>query len=138
MHWGFSDGVRLNGIYNGNLWNTGDGSNNPLYNIGTTTQVTVPSVNEWHHYVMTGNGSKCYVYKDGVLWAEAKTYKSISGTSIYINGWSSTTDYSNSNLDISDFRVYATALSADDVLELYHTSASIDNKGNVHAYEVVE
>lgn len=138
MHWGFSDGIRLNGIYNGTLWNTGDGSNNPLYSIGTTTQVTAPSINVWHHFVMTGNGTKCYVYLDGVLWAEAKTYKSISGTNLWINGWSNTTDYSNTNLDISDFRIYATALSADDVKELYHTAASIDNHGNVHAYELEE
>ena len=82
MFWGFSDGVRLNGMYMGNLWNTGDSSNNPLYNIGTTTQVSVPSINTWHHFVMTGNGTKCYVYLDGQLSAEAKTYKSISGTSI--------------------------------------------------------
>jgi len=37
MHWGFADGVRLNGMYTGHLWNTGDGSNNPLYKPGTTT-----------------------------------------------------------------------------------------------------
>jgi hypothetical protein len=37
MHWGFGNGVRLNGIYGGNLWNTGDGTSNPLYNPGTTT-----------------------------------------------------------------------------------------------------
>ena len=37
MMWGFSDGIRLNGIYNGNLWNTGDGTSNPLYTPGTTT-----------------------------------------------------------------------------------------------------
>lgn len=138
MFWGFSDGIRLNGMYLGNLWNTGDGSNNPLYKVGTTTQVTVPSVNAWHHYVMTGNGTKCYVYLDGALWAEAKTYKAISGTSLYINGWDGGTSYCSDNTDISDFRIYATALSAEDVLELYHTSASIDNKGNVYSYEVME
>ena len=37
MHWGFSDGIRLNGMYTGRLWNTGDSSSNPLYNLGTTT-----------------------------------------------------------------------------------------------------
>jgi hypothetical protein len=37
MHWGFADGIRLNGMYTGRLWNTGDGSNNPLYTPGTTT-----------------------------------------------------------------------------------------------------
>lgn len=132
MHWGFSDGIRLNGMYTGCLWNTGDGSNNPLYNIGTTTQVTAPTKNVWHHWVMTGDGTKCYVYQDGELWAEAKTYKAISGTSIYINGWNSATDYSSNNYSISDFRIYATALSADDVKSLYQNSAYIDSSGNVY------
>ena len=119
MFWGFSNGIRLNGMYLGNLWNTGDSSNNPIYKIGTTTQVTVPSTNVWHHYVMTGNGTKCYVYLDGELWGEAKTYKAISGTSLYINGWDGNANYSHDNMDISDFRIYCTALSATDVKELY-------------------
>ena len=131
MFWGFSDGIRLNGMYIGTLWNTGDGSNNPLYEIGTTTQVTAPSVNVWHHYVMTGNGTKCYVYLDGELWAEAKTYKAISGTSIYINGWNSATDYCSNNTDISDFRIYATALSAADVKSLYQNCVTIDPDGTI-------
>lgn len=65
MQWGFMDGIRVNGMYTGRLWNTGDGSNNPLYIPGTTIQVTAPTANVWHHYVMTGNGTKCYVYVDG-------------------------------------------------------------------------
>lgn len=129
MFWGFSDGIRLNGMYNGNLWNTGDGSANPIYNIGTATQVTSPTLNEWHHYVMTGNGTKCYVYLDGVLWGEAKTYKAINGTSIYINGWNSETEYSSNDIYISDFRIYATALSAEDVKQLYNTPMSLTSNG---------
>ena len=126
MHWGFSDGVRLNGMYTGRLWNTGDGSNNPLYNPGTTTQVAAPSVNIWHHWVMTGDGTKCRVYQDGILWAEAKTYKTITGTTIYINGWDTNTNYSSDNASISDFRIYATALTAGQIKELYKTSKIID------------
>lgn len=138
MFWGFSDGIRLNGMYLGTLWNTGDGSNNPLYNIGTTTQVTAPSTGVWHHYVMTGNGTKCYVYLDGELWAEAKTYKAISGTSIYINGWNSSTTYGSNDTSISDFRIYSTALDADSVRSLYNTAASIANNGTVLTYELEE
>ena len=138
MHWGFADGIRLNGMYTGRLWNTGDSSNNPLYNPGTTTQVTAPTVNVWHHWVMTGDGTTCKVYQDGVLWATAKTYKAISGSTIYINGWDSGTSYCSDNASISDFRIYATALTEEQVKELYNTSATIDKSGNVYAREVVE
>ena len=132
MFWGFDDGIRLNGMYLGYLWNTGDSANNPLYEIGTTTRVTVPSLNTWHHYVMTGNGTKCYVYLDGELWAEAKTYKAINGTSIWINGWNNNAEYVSNNTDISDFRIYATALSASDVKSLYQNGATIDANGTIH------
>ena len=75
---------------------------------------------------MVGNGSKCYVYLDGELWAEAKTYKAISGTSIYINGWDTGTSYYSNNTDISDFRIYATALTETQIKELYRTSMNIN------------
>jgi hypothetical protein len=39
---------------------------------------------------------------------------------------------------ISDVRIYATALSAADILELYHTGAKIDNKGGFHTFELSE
>ena len=132
MFWGFEDGIRLNGMYQGNLWNTGDGSDNPIYKPGTTTSITVPSLGVWHHYVMTGNGTTCKLYLDGVLYGQAKTYKAISGTSLWINGWNSATTYCSDNTDISDFRIYATALSADDVKSLYQNSAYIDSSGNVY------
>lgn len=132
MMWGFADGIRLNGFHGGTLWNTGDASNNPLYIPGTTTQVTAPTGNTWHHFVMVGDGSTCKAYQDGELWGQAKTYKSISGTSIYINGWNSVSDYTFSSLDISDFRIYATALSADDIKSLYQNEAYVDSNGTVY------
>ena len=87
---------------------------------------------------MTGNGTKCYVYQDGELWAEAKTYKAISGTTIYINGWDTGTNYSSNNYSISDFRIYCTALDADAVRQLYELGAKIDNKQNLHTFELIE
>ena len=137
MFWGFSDGIRLNGLYNNTLWNTGDSANNPIYNIGTTTTITAPTVTDWHHYAMTGNGTKCYLYVDGVLYGEAKTYKSISGTQLWINGWQNGTGYAG-YMNMSDFRVYCTALDADAIRQLYNVGAKIDNKGNLHTYEFNE
>ena len=131
MFWGFSDGIRLNGMYLGTLWNTGDSSNNPIYKPNTTTTITAPSTGVWHHYVMTGDGTTCKLYLDGELYGQAKTYKAISGTSIYINGWDSGTQYCSDNTDISDFRIYATALSATDVKSLYQNCATIDPDGTI-------
>ena len=38
----------------------------------------------------------------------------------------------------ADFRIYATALSAEDIAELYHTAAIVDNQNNMYTYEYVE
>lgn len=38
----------------------------------------------------------------------------------------------------SDFRIYTTALTADQIKELYNTSMSVDSNGNVYARELVE
>ena len=137
MFWGFSDGTRLN-LYNGIYWNTGDGYSDPIYVPGTTTTITAPSLNTWHHYVMTCDGTSCLLYLDGVLYGQAKTVKNINGTSIYLNGWDSGGSYTLNDMSMIDFRIYSTALSADDILELYHTSASIDKSGSIYARELVE
>ena len=39
---------------------------------------------------------------------------------------------------MSDFRIYCTALSATDVKQLYEVGAKVDNKGNLHTYEINE
>lgn len=128
MFWGFGNGNRLN-YYSGLYCNTGDGSNNPFYSSGTTT-ISTPSVNTWHHFAMVGNGSSTLLYVDGSLYGTAKTYKPLTGTTIYINGWDSGTSY-KTNGYISDFRIYATALSASDIKELYNAPISITDNGTL-------
>ena len=39
---------------------------------------------------------------------------------------------------ISDYRIYCTALTADDILQLYHTSAKVNNLGGFHTFELSE
>lgn len=53
--------------------------------------------------------------------------------------WLLNRNYNNSyaaNTTISDFRIYCTALSADDIKELYNTSKLVDSQGNKLAREV--
>ena len=40
--------------------------------------------------------------------------------------------------NLSDVRIYTTALSADDILQLYHTAMKVDNHSNIHVYEFIE
>ena len=101
----------------------------------------LPTANEWHHYTITYDGQTGKVYKDGVQsstasFSAAKTLDSFIGVIIGFSKaggvWRSNQSY------FSDFRIYATALTAEQVAELYHTSATIDNKGNIYARELVE
>lgn len=134
MMWGFADGNRLN-LYcysNNSYWNTGNGTSNP-FNVPMSPYLD----SKFHHFAVTGDGTTAKLYIDGEFKANATTYQGITGTTLILNGWNTTSSY-KFNGALSDFRLYATALSADDILELYHTSASIDKDGNLYAYELKE
>lgn len=108
------------------------------------------SDNQWHMITASYNGiNTAKIYLDGELdnsatitsgWenlpiaynsstpltlgAEAQTIASpIAGT--YVG-------------NLSDLRIYCTALSDDDILQLYHTGAKVDNKQNWHTFEFKE
>lgn len=54
------------------------------------------------------------------------------------HSYTNTGGYFAFNGYINDVRVYATALSADDILDLYHTPTNIDNLSNIHTFELKE
>lgn len=128
MFWGYSDGNRLNlFMYNDvYYWNTGDSTNNPFNGLSTSTYRD----GNWHHYAITGDGTTVTLYIDGISRANAKYWKPITGTQLYLNGWDSGYNYKYNGF-MSDFRIYATTLSADDVKELYDTVASVANNGTL-------
>lgn len=110
----------------------------------STTQCRVtfyPTIGEWHHYVYTYDGQVGRGYKDGVQTATAqfsaaKTLDSFIGVVI---GFSKAGGvWRRNDACYSDFRVYATALSAEDVLDLYNLGAAIDTNNNLYTYEVTE
>lgn len=96
----------------------------------------------WHMLSATYDGTEIKRYIDGVLVSSMT--QTITGTLNGANGgflighYGSNTSYYAKYAYVSDARIYATALSADDILELYQTSASVDKSGNVYARELVE
>ena len=88
---------------------------------------------QWHMMTATYDGTTLCRYLDGQLINS----KAISGT---LNGGTLTLligkyysgGYNNKKVKQSDVRIYATALSASDVLSLYQNNAYIDTNGTIH------
>ena len=114
--------------------------------IYSSTALAISSLptDEWVmlSFVYTTSGLKIYI--NGVLHSEYNTtsygihyYTSARmfiGCEAY--GASPTTPYFNGK--ISDFRMYATALSVDDIQRLYKSKGYVDNTGNIYAGEFLE
>lgn len=131
--------VYTNGKFRIN-WN--HATDNLSYNITNTwdTGIDVP-YNKWTHIVFTFQEGIMKIYINGILrntsdrTNNANRIRGYIGQCIGARDDSFTTSFIG---NISDVRVYATALSAVDVKALYNDSASIDKNGNFHAYEYVE
>lgn len=94
------------------------------------------SLNTWTHLAIVWDGSYIKGYINGVQdFSVTCTGTFANNQTVQIGLEGSSRDFRGK---MSDVRIYATALSADDVKELYQTAASIDNKGNVYAYELEE
>lgn len=97
-------------------------------------------LNEWRHHVLTYDGAKFKLYINGVLFQE----KVCSGTirrnqnGLIIGKNTAGGGHRYFNGLMSDFRIYATALSAEDIAELYHSAVIVDNTGKNYAYEYFE
>ena len=92
---------------------------------------------EWTHIAITFKNGIIYYYINGVQHGPSDR----SNTGQFIRGTRGTPD---GHIGwswigkLSDIRTYATALTPDQVKELYTTSMSIDSSGNIHARELVE
>lgn len=132
----------------------GGGWRFPVYKNGIGYVYSVPAkkwadyTSGWHFFVGTFDGYVSRIYVDGELDSTSTngspTVKATimyrANVPIYIgceaNGANPSSPYFNGKL--SDIRIYATALSADDIKELYTTSVSIDDHHNIYARELVE
>lgn len=125
----------------------------------TSTQNLLLTGNNDIHYYLAASQNNAYYnsritvgtwYVDGLPVSSAP--KPVTGawhmyavTGVDFTGWTTfrLNRYDGSNAwslngSLSDFRIYATSLSAADVLELYHTEAAVGRGGEVFAREVIE
>lgn len=94
--------------------------------------------NVWQHIVLVHDSvsKKLKLYINGSFISEVTTNGTLYNSDILdIGGRQDVSQYVGK---MSDFRIYATALTADDILDLYHTSANIDNLGDIHSFEFNE
>ena len=125
----------------------GTGATSNTYKSCTSNTTLASLSSGWHFFAGTYDGLTSNLYIDGVLDKTLSCYT--TKTPIYYHPTNSiivgaeasssstaATPYFNGKL--SDIRIYATALSAADILSLYNTPANVDKLGNGHAFEIVE
>lgn len=132
-------------------FSVGTGTDSNAYKSAYSTMTRASMASGWHHFVGTYDGFNVKFYIDGVLQTTNAVYT--TKTPIYYNssngifigdesaGSATTPETStnhNFNGKISDVRIYATALTAEQVKELYDTAASVDKNGNLLCYEMEE
>ena len=123
-------GIQSNILYSGKSGGQGAGSIS-ISNINYT-------VNTWHHWVMVNRNNTYYVYMDGQQVLSGTSGSWSAGTvtnALHIGGRSGSSPWPGK---LSDFRAYATALSEEDILELYNTSAFVTDNGVFAEYELYE
>ena len=121
-------------LYGDNSWKYVHGGTSGEYYFSHNNSATI---GDWIHYGIVYDGSKVQIYRNGT----DEGSKDTTGLAIF-NNISLGVGYSGQNYQapsyISDFRIYATALSAEDVATLYHTSAQVDDLGSFHGFELKE
>ena len=87
-------------------------------------------LNEWNHCVFVHSDSDCKIYLNGEYIATGTAKTSNPTGNYFIGAWNTATQQNFDGL-MSDFRIYATALSASDVKSLYQNCATIDPDGTI-------
>ena len=134
------------GSYSGTSWSIEKTTGNLLrlyWNGSPDEACTGATITDgiWQHVCITKNGSNdVKVYINGVQkWTSTAAHNTLTFPTTYRIGRDTRSgDNTPYKGLMSDFRIYATALSAEDIATLYHTPAQIDNLGCIHGFEFEE
>lgn len=114
----------------------GDTGTTSLYENSNITTIDM----NWHMYSIVFNKTNLKVFIDGTSIVDKTMTQELTSMVrqySYIGKSSYSADaYFDGN--ISDFRIYSTALSAEDIKQLYQSKARIDKNGNVYCNQFVE
>lgn len=99
--------------------------------------------NKWYHFVIVNTGTAPTsknrdLFINGVKQIPTSNASNWTFDIDYLQVGKRSTTSDGFVGSISDFRMYVTPLSDNDVMDLYSTSTSVDNFGNLHCYEVDE
>lgn len=143
---GLGAGMMLNGLiclgYGDSLFL--DGSGHVYYRIDNGIDLSAVGTTEsysdskWHLATVTYDGISIKIYVDGKLkntFSRVMANRYVSSGSFSIGTEANNPPVYMYNGNISDVRIYATALSADDIKQLYSSPISVDKSGNLFASE---
>lgn len=107
---------------------------------GYHTGTTVLATGVWHHIAVVWDGSYCIGYINGVQEFKVASTGSAANNPNHTKKDIGTENGSTRKFNglIDDARVYHTALSANDIQELYKTKAYITNKGDIMCSKFIE
>lgn len=99
--------------------------------------------NKWYHFVIVNTGTAPTsknrdLFINGVKQIPTSNSSDWTFNIDYLQVGKRSTTSDGFVGSISDFRMYVTPLTDNDVMDLYSTSTSVDNFGNLHCYEVDE
>lgn len=101
------------------------------------------ATNTWYHAVLTCDGTTYKTYVNNVLVGSG-TAGQVLGTNLVLgarsnsaSGGGTASTYFYDGL-MSDFRLYLSCLTSEDIRQLYQTGAKVDNEKKIYSYDFVE
>lgn len=106
---------------------------------GWITNMTIPGwTNSWKHICLVKTGTTAKLYVNGSLYASSSSYNPSSSNKNIVIGRAYEQDNRYFKGNISDIRIYCTALTESQIYDIIHKQAYIGNENDFHASAFTE